>query len=756
MKDISHLKNKSLTVPLCNISNKGKDIYLFCRDKTGKQNIYKDTSFYPFFFEPDPNGKYIGYDGIKLKKIIVSEPKAVPGMRSERSYSSDIRYPIVYITHKINKFKLAPLKLLFIDIEVLANQFPHPEQAKYPVSCITSYSNFSKKYKTFYLKDYKSPTRQGQEKQLLDDFIAYIKHEAPDLWLSWNVEFDYTYLHNRISWFAKKISPIGMVRMGKGENIFFPAGISIVDQKGLFEKLTLNKRAAYSLDHIAQVDLGEEAWGSTKFSELDDEQVKAKNIHDVERMVKLEKKFQIIPYFNEIRLFAKCLWEDLPQETIKREGFLQKVSNNSRIIDSLLLAEARKRNIILPSKNRDYSHKEHFQGAFRESFGTGVFNNLVKLDLASAYPNMIIDFCLDPNNISETPIKDSVKISIYDRLTKSKTGTYYFRQNEEALLSTTIKDLLEVKDKLKNNLNNTNVNSSEYDNLKLKYDAIKSIVNSYWGVLGNRFFRLYDNRIAETITFLVRDLLLYVKEQLDELGHKVIYMDTDSCFVEGDKDISKLLNKIIQKWAKEKYKKDFLNIEFDYEGIFEKIMILAKCHYYGYLKTKKGIKKEVKGLEMKRSNSSKFEAKFQEELIEKLLNKENKLDILKWIKIKKQDLKELGLDEIGFPCKVADRIYKNEPIFIRALKNTQILNKDFIVEKGELFYYTYVISLGKGANDKDMDVLAFSKENNSFIKRSRIDWSELIRRNIDNKSDNLFEALGWKQKNKPMVNAELL
>lgn len=737
---------------IVNIANKGRFIYLFCREDDGKQKIILDKTFYPFYFEPDGHGEYTSYDGIKLKKVTCINPSDISKQRSSISYASDIKYTTNYCIHKIDKFELCPLKIFYLDIEIICPELPDVNNPKYPVSCITIYNSFSKEYKTFYLKDYVGD-RTHQEHQLIEEVIDYFKKEKPDIWTSWNIEFDYSYLHNRFKKFAERISPIGLIRAGKGENIFFPAGISIVDQKGLYEKFTLNKKRSYALDYIAQEDLGEEAWGNTSFNDLKDDTVKYKNINDVRRMVLLEEKFKIFPYFNEVRMMSKCMWEDLPQETIRKDGRFFKVSNNSKIVDCLLLQEAKEKDVIVPKKNP--GEIEEFQGAYRESFGIGTFFDLAKLDLGSAYPNAIINFCLDPSNLKTEPQENSIRIEVTDKDTRGVIGEYHYVQNEDALLPSLVKKFITIKDRLKSQLAKLEQDSEEYKNTTIKYNAIKSIVNSCYGVLGNRFFRLYDKRVAETITFLVRDLLEYTKDHLESKGKKVIYVDTDSVFIQGKENISEELNQVVKKWGIERYNNSNVNIQFDYEGYFEKILILSKCHYYGYIRSKKGVKREIKGVEIKRSSSSKYEAYFQENLIEKILNKESRANVIDWIKKEKIRIKTLPIFEVAFPSKIPMRKLLNFPIHLRAYENTQYLDKNFKLATGEMFYYIFIKSLGRLNDGKDLDVLAFKKDNYEFIDPARVDWNSIITRNIEGKADKLFEAIGWKIKGQPIVSNPL-
>lgn len=735
---------------LVNIANRGRLIYLFLRNEEGKLKIREVDDFYPYFYEPHSSGKAKGWDDKSLKKVICQSPKDIPQMRSPEAYEADVRYPIRYLVDKVDKINRCPVKVAFVDIEVLATgKMPQAENAIYPISCITVYNSFTKKYFTFYLNDYHG-SLENKEQSLIEDFIQHMQAKKYDLFCAWNVQFDYNYLHNRTREFAKRLSPIGVYRgsAGKGENIFYPAGLSIVDYMGLYQKFTLNKRRQYSLDYIAQVDLGEEEWGETLFGQLTPE-IKEKNKNDVRRLVDLDEKFRVIDYFNEVRCFIKnVMWEDLAQETIRREGRLIVQSNNSRIIDGLILQEAHDRGVVLPSKVND-NEDSGYQGAFREATEIGLFWNLAKCDLTSAYPRLISDFCLDSQNISAK--KNGIKIEIKDRVTKTVGNTYYVKQDNNALLPTVVNNLLVIKDKLKKELKGFKPDTDDYKKAETKYNAIKSVINSCYGVFGNRFFRLYDKRIAETTAFLVRDLLSYVQKALQKDGSKVIYIDTDSVFIQGKENIADKLNQYIQDWAIEEFNNKKVKVEFDYEGYFEKILIKKLCHYYGYVRSPKGLKKEIKGMELKKSSSARFESKFQETLIEKLLNKESRANISNWIESEKDRIRRIPLTEIAIPFKIQSTNYKNIPIFLRAFRNTQKFNPSFNAESGELLYYLPVDSYGLDAEGKDIDVMAFTNKTEKYINKERIRWDEVIRRNIDLKVDGLLEAINWKSAKSPFI-----
>jgi DNA polymerase I len=361
----------------------------------------------------------------------------------------------------------------------------------------------------------------------------------------------------------------------------------------------------------------------------------------------------------------------------------------------------------------------------------------------------IINFCLDISNIKNEGITIN-KVTFY--------------QNENALLPSIARKMISKKDILKAQLKSLNPESEETKDLQVKYDAIKAVVNSLFGVCGLKIFRLFDYRVAASITFLIRDLLHYVENKLVEKGMKVIYMDTDSVFIEAPENPKDLCNDLIKQWAKEKYNKDRIDIAFDLEGQFGKLFIIALCHYKGYLSTPKGVKEEIKGIEARRKDSSTFIRDFQTKLIEKIMNEDPKEEIIKWINVEKLRIRTLPLIDVGFPCRITKdaETYKSIPVFLRALQYTQELIPTFQKHPGDSFYWIPVIPFGKStrkssrnktdketgeksiqSSEKEVnkDVLCYDEDISIHI--TDVNWDKVINKSIVDKVEHIFEALKW-------------
>lgn len=732
-----------LSFAVTNIANDGREIYLWHR--IGKNlSVFKDKTFFPYFYQVSPTGLFRTIDNKKVNKIMCSRPSDIKRQRDENSYEADILFTKRYLIDKVTSFGKAEIKYSFIDIEVMTKELPNYLYPEQPISCISCSNSYTNDIMTFYLGDISGAlTDEHREKLLFNNFVKWIKEQQFDLLLGWNfIEFDWRYLCARYKKLfgcelSEMISPIAQSRyLGSSKEEvspnLIPAGISVCDYLDFYKKI-YRTESSYALDAVCQKELKEQSYKKVDFSRLSEE-IKEKNINDVKRMMDLEQKKKIIEYYDELRRMSMCEWAD--------------VTWNSKMLDMILLKEARQKGIVLPSKHfgEGIEIEETFEGAYRRC-DTGLYKNLWKLDLSSAYPMAIINFCLDIANIKE----DGITIN-----------TVKFHQNENALLPTIARKLISRKDILKSQLKATNPETEEYKDLQIKYDAIKAVVNSLFGVCGLKIFRLFDYRVAATITFLIRDLLHYIEDELKKRNITVIYIDTDSVFIEAKDNPKDLCNELVKQWAKERYNKDKIGIEFDLEGQFEKLFVVALCHYKGYLRTKTGLKEEIKGIEARRKDSSNFIREFQTNLIEKVMNEESKEEIVKWINSEKERIKTLPLIDIGFPCRInSEKEYKSIPIFLRGLGYTQELIK-FNKVSGDSFYWIPVMSFGKAirkssrnktdketgeksiqssAKEVNKDVLCFDEDNYEHIKE--VNWDKVINKSIIDKVEHVFEALKW-------------
>ena len=293
-------------------------------------------------------------------------------------------------------------------------------------------------------------------------------------------------------------------------------------------------------------------------------------------------------------------------------------------------------------------------------------------------------------------------------------------------------------------------NSPEWKLLDIQQNGLKLILNVVYGANGFSSFRLYDPRIAETITYFARRLLTYGIDYIKQTNHNIQYGDTDSLFVilhnntyeTCYKEITELadgLNKSIYKKHTMKYSSDELPkhlqsyLGFKLEHILRTVYFSdSKKRYYGIDYSGEHY---VKGMNVIRKDSPPLAKKLLIKFISLIL--EDKLEDTELSNaievIKKAPLTEIGI--VKSFGKSIDSYNKTIPQHVRGVKFAEELLGTHIdsTNKPYLFYVKPKSpAIGKKYRTfynviclKDEDIDAF-KSQNEF----EIDYIEFIKRQI--------------------------
>lgn len=227
-----------------------------------------------------------------------------------------------------------------------------------------------------------------------------------------------------------------------------------------------------------------------------------------------------------------------------------------------------------------------------------------------------------------------------ETLIQAPNGAYF--KEEQGILPGIILELLERRQK-------ADIYEEQY--------AIKIIMNSLFGVLGNPMCRFYNVKIANAITSFGRYFLEETTQKVEAMGYNVIYGDTDSLFVvsqaesvdEAEKTgntIEKTINEFYDAYVQNHYtRKNHLQLEF--ERVYEKFLLPKQRHL------KKGAKKryagyhngkiDIIGLEYVRRDWTELAKEFQYNLLEKIFSGQN---IDEYIRETVKDLKAGNLDHL--------------------------------------------------------------------------------------------------------------
>ncbi len=259
------------------------------------------------------------------------------------------------------------------------------------------------------------------------------------------------------------------------------------------------------------------------------------------------------------------------------------VRGNATKIDALLLREYFRRGHSIP----DLPDSRAFEGGYTDIFFTGVARNVWHCDVASLYPSVMLSFdCF--------PVQDRLQI---------------FR----GLLTDLRQFRLESKTAMRNA-----ADAGERAGFNALQQTFKILINSFYGYLGFAQAHFADFDAAARVTQIGRDLLKQMVARLQELGAKVIEIDTDGIyFVPPDEPTGKLQREL------ETILPSGIEIEFDEQ--FD-AMFSYKAKNYALL-TRDG-ELVLRGGALKSRGLEKFQRVFLEQMI-RLLMQEKSADVPK-------------------------------------------------------------------------------------------------------------------------------
>jgi DNA polymerase II len=363
-------------------------------------------------------------------------------------------------------------------------------------------------------------TRCADERAALDAFCARVKEFDPDVLIGWNViDFDLTVLQ-RIA--ARLSHPLllgrepGAMRLRKAEG-YFGSGQAFIPGRLALDGIDLLRGAfvrmdEYSLDAVAREVLGE---GKAVAGDVRDRiaEILHNYRHDLAAFALYARTdarlaFDIVARLNLVQLaWARSRLTGMTPD---------RVAASIASFDFLYLTElGRRGGVVAPSVRADDSrvHAAQQGGHVLEPV-TGLHRNVWVFDFKSLYPSIIRTFNIDPLSYVEQPSPDTDLI---------RTADAAFAR-APAILPRMLDELFPRRDAAKKAGDGVASN------------AIKILMNSFYGVLGTPACRFYNPALANAITGTGRELLLWSKAWFEAAGFKVLYGDTDSLFVDSRSD----------------------------------------------------------------------------------------------------------------------------------------------------------------------------------------------------------------------------
>jgi DNA polymerase elongation subunit (family B) len=339
-------------------------------------------------------------------------------------------------------------------------------------------------------------------------------------------------------------------------------------------------------------------------------------------------------------------------------------AGSSQLADSLLIRAADRHKIAVPLTGRRET-TEQIEGGYVHTMNPGLYHWVCVLDFKSMYPSLII-----AKNICFTTLSPDGEII-------SPSGARFLSpEKREGLLPAILKNLMEERDNIKSRMKKT---SDEYERKYLNglQEAVKVLMNTFYGVFASSFYRFTDRNIGSAITAFARANVTTIIKEVGKENISVIYSDTDSVFMSSP--IQTLDGSVkFGKDMADRFSTDGGTLEF--EKILEPLFSHGKKKRYvgKVLWPVESDELLVRGYEIRRSDSFDLQSRLLMELFEKILD-ENNAEAVALVKRTIQDTLSKKVDPsdlvISRTCKGLDA-YENPD----RMSNVQAAKK--MIDKG--------------------------------------------------------------------------
>lgn len=459
--------------------------------------------------------------------------------------------------------------------------------------------------------------------QLIERLNEWLATYDPDAIIGWNVvQFDLRVLHEH----AQRLNV--PLLLGRGDeamswrehgsrNHYFAAaaGRLIIDGIEALRSATWSFES-FSLENVAQTLLGEGKDISTPYQRMDeinrmfaeDKPALARyNLKDCELVTRIFEKTELLKF-----LLERASVTGLPAD---RNG------GSVAAFTHLYMPLMHRQGFVAP--NLGDKPPQASPGGFVMDSRPGLYESVLVLDYKSLYPSIIRSFLIDPVGLIEGLKHPDDSDSV-----EGFRGARFSRTRH--CLPSIVARVSEGREVAKRE-----------HNAPLS-QALKIIMNAFYGVLGSSGCRFFDTRLASSITLRGHQIMRQTRQLVEAQGYEVIYGDTDSTFVwlgrahsqEDASRIGQALVRHVNDWWRAHLSAEFglqSALELQYETHFTRFLMPtirgaeegSKKRYAGLVVHGDGREDMVyKGLETVRSDWSPLARQFQQELYRRIFHRQ--------------------------------------------------------------------------------------------------------------------------------------
>jgi len=356
----------------------------------------------------------------------------------------------------------------------------------------------------------------ANETDLLQHFFAWVREVDPDILTGWSVvNFDLNFIEKKCQSLG---IPFDLGRAGQSSAILQPGSdnqprIARIPGRPVLDGIDLLKAGFWSFDSFSLENVAQSLLGTGKLIQSDDDK-----IAEINRLFR-DDKLQLADYNLRDCELVEAIFDkaNLLPFAMQRSSItglsIDRMGGSVAAFDYLYLPRLHRKGYVAPDLRADAGGLGSPGGYVLDS-RPGLYTNVLLLDFKSLYPSIIRTFCIDPLGLSipgEKPIEGFLEAQF------SRT---------EHILPDLIEHLWAERDRAKRD-----------DDAALS-QAIKIIMNSFYGVLGSSGCRFHNQQLASSITRRGHEIITRTRDFIEEAGLRVIYGDTDSVFVLLDESVT--------------------------------------------------------------------------------------------------------------------------------------------------------------------------------------------------------------------------
>ncbi len=461
-------------------------------------------------------------------------------------------------------------------------------------------------------------------RELLERLNDWVAEHDPDAIIGWNlVQFDLRVLRDH----SQRLQvPLRLGRGGtemewrehggRGNHYFAAAaGRLIIDGIEALRSATWSF-PSFSLENVAQTLLGEGKAIDNPYQRM----------AEIDRMFAEDKpalaRYNLKDCELVTRIFARTELLTFLLERATVTGLAADRSGGSvAAFEHLYLPLMHRQGFVAP--NLGERQPEASPGGFVMNSQPGLYESVLVLDYKSLYPSIIRTFLIDPVGLI-----DGLRQPDDEQSIPGFRGARFSRTRH--CLPAIVERVWEGRETAKREHN------------KPLSQALKIIMNAFYGVLGSSGCRFFDTRLASSITLRGHEIMRRTRELIEAQGHAVIYGDTDSTFVwlrkaHSDDEAALIGRQLVQHindWWRMYLQSEYglgSALELQYETHFRRFLMPtirgaeegSKKRYAGLITRPDGSDGMVfKGLETVRTDWSPLAQRFQQELYQRIFHRQ--------------------------------------------------------------------------------------------------------------------------------------